>query len=81
MKNTEDQVIDIINVVRKDKGSEIKTNSHLIDDLGFDSLGLLGLTTAIEAEFNISLLDTDFDYENFETVDNVIQLVKRHVKC
>lgn len=33
--------------------------AHLVDDLGFDSLGLVELTLALEREFDVQISDAD----------------------
>ena len=50
---------------------EIKMESHFIDDLGADSLGLLNLAEAIDARYGIQLQGDDL-----VDIANVGELVK-----
>jgi len=51
----------IINTVLKNRGkqeiNEINENSHLRNDIGFDSLDLAELTVRIEAEYDVDIFE------------------------
>lgn len=50
----------IINTVLRNRGkqeiTELTENSHLRNDIGFDSLDLAELTVRIEAEYDVDIL-------------------------
>jgi acyl carrier protein len=53
---------------------DVKEESHLIDDLGFDSLDLVELTMTIEEALGIEIPDEDV--EKLFTVSDVIEYLK-----
>ena len=56
--------------------SGAKPESRLLEDLGFDSLGLMMLSMSLEDEFGIH-----FDKpENFETVQDVMNYLEKNAK-
>ena len=46
-----------------------------------DSLGLMKLVTALEAEFAIQVADDDLVPENFQTLGAITQLIERKQKA
>lgn len=56
--------------------AEIKPETHLFNDIGFDSLDAIETVMAIEAEFDIDLPDADI--ENVVTVQGAIDVVRKH---
>lgn len=54
---------------------ELKEDTSLIDDLGFDSIMLVELMMEIEDEFNISFDEVDELVESFDTVGKLMELV------
>jgi acyl carrier protein len=52
----------------------IKASNHLVNDLGADSLDLVELVMKIEAQFKISIEESE--YQNAYTVDLITQLVE-----
>jgi len=56
-----EKIKDIINTVLKNRGkqelNEINENSHLRNDIGFDSLDLAELTVRIEAEYDVDIFE------------------------
>lgn len=55
--------------------SKISPESKLIDDIGMNSIGMLYMAMALEEEFEIKFLNTDF--EGLSTVDSVVSLIER----
>ncbi|MBV6492747.1 MAG: Acyl carrier protein [Turneriella sp.] len=56
--------------------SEIKNESHFIDDLGADSLDTVELVMALEEEFGIEIPDEDA--EKIQTVGDVQKYIEDH---
>ena len=51
------------------KPEEVKLESHLINDLGADSLDVVELTMAIEEEYEIEIPDTSIDkWDNVQSI-------------
>lgn len=42
----------------------------------FDSLQTLELVTALEEEFNITIEDSDLDWDNFQSIASITELVQ-----
>lgn len=55
---------------------EIKSSSHLVNDLGGDSLDLVELIMAFEEEYGVEISDDDAD--NIKTVGNVLDYIAQH---
>lgn len=55
--------------------SRVKTTSHLVEDLGADSLDIVELVMAVEEEFHIEL--SDGDVEKVDTVQDFVTLIRR----
>ncbi len=45
-----------------------------------DSAGLIQLVTFIEEQFEINVTDNDLVPENFESIDNLLRLIKQKCK-
>ena len=56
--------------------SEIKDESHFIDDLGADSLDTVELVMALEEEFGIEIPDESA--EKIQTVGDVRKFIEEH---
>lgn len=50
--------------------TEVRVDHKLIDDLGFDSLDSTELVMEIESEFNMEIVDEE--YQSWKTVQDVI---------
>lgn len=68
----------IINTVLRNRGkqevTEINENSHLRNDIGFDSLDLAELTVRIEAEYDIDIFEDGI----VNTVGEVMQKINNN---
>jgi acyl carrier protein len=63
-------IVDQLNVERDDVTEE----ASFIDDLGADSLDLVELVMALEAEFNVSIPDEDV--ESIKTVADAVAYIE-----
>lgn len=54
---------------------EINLKTDLVKDLEADSLDIVELSMALEDEFGITVADEDF--ESLQTVENIIDYIKR----
>ena len=78
MADVADKVRELISkhVVHEEK--VVNDDSHLIDDLGADSLDIVELVMAIEEEFEIEIPDKDAD--QMSTVKDVVEYVADKTK-
>lgn len=78
MADVADKVRELISkhVVHEEK--VVNDDSHLIDDLGADSLDIVELVMAIEEEFEIEIPDKDAD--QLSTVKDVVEYVTDKTK-
>jgi acyl carrier protein len=60
-----------------DARREVQPESHLADDLGFDSLDVIELVMACEEEFDIIIEEEDS--EKFATVQDLIDYLVREL--
>lgn len=70
----------VVEILKELSGCEnISPADHLENDLGLDSLDLVTLLVSIEDEFEIELDESDMNPFDFETVQNVINIIKKYV--
>ncbi|MCK4544477.1 acyl carrier protein [candidate division WOR-3 bacterium] len=58
---------------------KIKENSHIIDDLGADSLDVVEFAMGIEDEFNVPKIPQD-DIEQLTTVNSILDYIEDKTK-
>jgi len=73
---TEQKIIEIVEE-NIEKNCEVSLESHLIDDLGVDSLGIVILMNAFEDEFSIEIPDGAF--KEINTVQDILVRIKEVV--
>jgi|TARA_B110000858_G_scaffold198062_1_gene262358 acyl carrier protein len=71
--NIFEQVQKVISTELNIPKEKIKEDSHLFDDLNFDSLDSVEVVLAFENEFDIEIADDDID--DIKTVKDLIALV------
>jgi len=74
MKTIEERVIQVIHEECQIPKDKINSDSHLFDDLNFDSLDSIEVVIALETEFDIEIADEDSD--NIFTVPDIVKLVE-----
>ncbi len=74
MKTIEERVIQVISEELQMSKDKIKSDSHLFDDLNFDSLDSIEVVIALETEFDIEITDEDSDH--IFTVPDIVKLVE-----
>ncbi|SMO66444.1 acyl carrier protein [Saccharicrinis carchari] len=57
--------------------SIIKDETLIFDEGIFDSMGLLGLISFLESEFNVETQDTDLQEENFGSVERIVAFIEK----
>lgn len=57
---------------------KIKPDAKIVDDLGADSLDVVGLLSTLEDEYGITIPDEDV--ENLVTVNDVVTVLEKLVK-
>ena len=73
---TTEKVKEIIKKVSENK--KIRLKDRLTDDLLLDSLAMVNLLIDIEEEFDINLNESDMDPYKFETVNEIVELVRKY---
>lgn len=74
---TQERVVKILEELSGN--TNINSNDHLQNDLGLDSLDLVNLLVCIEDEFEIELDESDMNPFDFETVESVVNMVKKYI--
>ena len=59
------------------EADKVSMESHLVDDLGFDSLEVTELTLGLEERFGIDIPDEDL--EGLATVGDAVDLIEQKV--
>ena len=59
---------------------QIRKKTHLINDLGLDSVGILHLILAVEKAFDISIKNHELDLEVLSELGNLIELIEGKIK-
>lgn len=79
MKDFEDKILQSIIDNMFDKSIKIKDNDEFINDLGFDSIRLMGLFYSLEDEFEIDIINGDKNYLFFSivTVGDLKEIMKK----
>ncbi len=72
----------VIDIVQSNMtcGTPVNTdgNQNFIQDLGFDSIKLMGLFYSVEEEFSIEIFDNpnNFKFFSIETLNDLIELIQ-----
>ena len=70
-----DKLLDIINIILKNRGKptmkQISTDTDLRTDLGFDSLDLAELTARIEAEFDVDIFEDGIVFKISDILEKI----------
>lgn len=69
----------IIKVDENVRLKDIREDSSLRDDLGFDSLDVVSLIMEVEHKYNITIADDES--ETIATVSDLVTAVERHLEC
>lgn len=78
MKSLEEKIIKIVATELRIREEEVHLDSHLINDLGVDSLDTVELLVAMEQEFNIEFDETL--HKNIVTVKDIVDDVNSYLK-
>ena len=76
MSDIEPRVLEIISQQFRIDKSKIKRDNSLAETLGADSLDIVELIMALEAEFNIDIPDEDA--EAFALVSDITEYIQKH---
>ena len=70
-----DKLLDIINIILKNRGKptmkKISADTDLRTDLGFDSLDLAELTARIEAEFDVDIFEDGIVFKISDILEKI----------
>lgn len=74
----EDEIIEIISENLNIEKNKIKKDSHLINDLEADSLGLIEIQMAVEEKYK--LIISDEDAKELNKVEDILDYVSKNYK-
>ena len=69
-----DKVISIISEYQDIPASAIRSDSHLVNDLGLTSYDVVGLVSKFEDEFGIDIPDRKIKF--IKTVDDIVKFIE-----
>ena len=85
-KVSQEQVLEkVIEVLRSSSGmlgsssEEITTDTHLAEDLGLDSLRLVGIMSDLEDHYEIEFSVEDTDARHFHQVSDIVNVTMRAI--
>ncbi len=58
---------------------DFRNSENFIEDGYLDSFDIIELVSDIEGEYQISLRGIEVIPENFETIDSIVALIKKHL--
>jgi acyl carrier protein len=70
------QIVELVVAGSPLENCAVKDDSTLVDDLGFDSLGLVELKMSMEENFNIEIPDEDTT--GIRVVKDIVDYVTKH---
>ena len=81
-RSIENKVVALVSAVVCVGTEYISRDSHLLDDLGADSLDAVELVTLIENDFEVEIFDEEFgiDFNTVGTVQQIIDLLHKKIK-
>jgi len=71
-----DKIIKILTEIRPE--FDFSENVNFIEQGMLDSFDVVSLVTSLDEEFNISIDGVDITPENFATIDNIVELLKKN---
>lgn len=79
-KECKNVVIVLLNELLQDrKQININENYKLFDDLGMDSLSIIGFIVQLEDKFEISIDDLE-DFDVFDSIDSTVDFVYKYLE-
>lgn len=70
------KIISILSTIRSE--FDFAEDTNFIEQGMLDSFDVVGLVTALDEEFNISIDGADIIPENFSTIDAIVELLKKN---
>ena len=64
---------------REGIGIDLNENARLKEDVGLDSLSLAAVIVELEEEFSIIFDESDLEPANIKTVNDLFEMVRRHL--
>lgn len=58
--------------------TELTPSTHLVNDLGFDSIGLLTLALLMEEAFGLEIASHADEYRAIERVGDIVHFIEAH---
>ena len=72
-----DRIVKVLTAELDIKKDKVQPTSHILNDLGADSLQILEVIMSLEEEFDIIISDESIDI--IETVDDIINEVRKNI--
>lgn len=76
-QNIQERVIEIISAQMGVAKENVKAETHIVNDLGADSLDTVEMVMELEEEFEITIPDEDA--EKIQTVGQAIKYIEEHM--
>lgn len=76
-QNIQERVIEIISAQMGVSKENVKAETHIVNDLGADSLDTVEMVMELEEEFDITIPDEDA--EKIQTVGQAIKYIEEHM--
>lgn len=75
MENITELVYKIVKDITQN--TDFYLNNSLLDEGILDSLSTIELITKLEEIFNINIESDDLNHKNFNTIENIVMLIKK----
>jgi acyl carrier protein len=77
-RSVSERILDLVRRIAPHDAIKTEIQPHsLLADVGITSIGMVDLMLGVEAEFDLTIPQTDITAENFRSVDAIAQLVVR----
>lgn len=77
MSNSETAIIDALNGILAADGKSAAPETNLFEAGVIDSLGMLDMVEAVEAQFGLAIDQSDITMDNFASLEKIISLIER----
>ena len=74
----EKEVRNYIEKTAKQKGIEVSYDTDLFSNGVLDSLEIVSFLTYLETELNVSFAPDDLNFENFQSIDSILNWISKN---
>lgn len=76
----EQKIFDFVSDIARKKGEEITMTTDLFSNRILDSLEIISLLSFLQDEFSVSFSPEDLQFENYQTVERIIDWARGRIK-